>query len=278
MTTRNFCLVAILSGAMSVAEAAPVILSPAQMDAVTAGANIYADAVAQAAGQFTYTSAIATAISLNGLLRYLPGVGMGAVAANLAIATGLSAQVNASAKATIMNGQPNLAGYVPTSEVLAQAGASGPFTLAAASAGGFAIHEQNYLSGYAAVVSAPGRAIAITTPPIVFGATAGKSIAINGQPYWPPSNAVKAIPLQPSVGPGASTAVVPVTTEQSGSKVVTFTVTTGQPGSNAPNNGATMSLTFSVPPSAPVPSVYLIGLPMAAPVGISNIYPIQMRM
>ena len=63
------CALAILCGAMSVARAGPVVLGPAQMDAVTAGGAV-GGALALAVGPFAFTGTSATAvntmITLNG--------------------------------------------------------------------------------------------------------------------------------------------------------------------------------------------------------------------
>lgn len=95
MTRHNtmrpiFCTLAILYGAMSMARAGPVILAPAQMDAVTAGGAV-GNVVAAAVGPFAFTGTSANAVN------YM----------------------------VTLNGQPSLAGYAAGSEAVGSATAVG---------------------------------------------------------------------------------------------------------------------------------------------------------
>lgn len=86
----TFYALAILCVAMPAARAGPVILGPAQMDAVTAG-GATGDALALAVGSFAFTGTSAHAINTM----------------------------------TTLNGNPSLAGYVAGSEAVGSATASG---------------------------------------------------------------------------------------------------------------------------------------------------------
>lgn len=91
---HTFYALAILCGAMSVARAGPagpVILGPAQMDAVTAGGAV-GNVLAGAVGPFAFTGTTATAVNTM----------------------------------TTLNGNPTLAGYVAGSEAVGSATAVGP--------------------------------------------------------------------------------------------------------------------------------------------------------
>ncbi len=83
---------ALLCGAMPMAMAGPVILGPAEMDKVTAGASTGGGALAFAAGPFAFTGTSATAIATK----------------------------------DTMNGQPTLTGYAAGSEAVGTATATGP--------------------------------------------------------------------------------------------------------------------------------------------------------
>lgn len=86
----QLCALAILCSAMSVARAGPVVLGPAQMDAVTAG-GAGGGALAIATGPFAFTATSANAVN----------------------------------NMVTMNGQPSLAGYVAGSEAVGSATAAG---------------------------------------------------------------------------------------------------------------------------------------------------------
>lgn len=99
------CALATLCGAMPVARAEPVVLGPAQMDAVTAG---YASggALALGAGTFVITGTSATAVNtmttLNGnptLAGYVAG--SEAVGSSTALGTGASTGTAATTSATV---------------------------------------------------------------------------------------------------------------------------------------------------------------------------------
>ncbi len=272
---RTLCAVAVLGGAMTAAKAGPVVLGPAQMDAVTAGANTYALAVANATGRYAFTETSTKVVALNGL-PYLTGYGAGGQAAALAFATGPSAHTEASARAGILNGQSDLTGYGAGGETVALAAATGPSAFAAVSAGVVNVNGQTYLTGYAAAGHATG--LAIVTAPIALNTTSGMAITVNGQPYWLPRGAApgETVWSPPAMRPGASVPAVSVTSaEVSGGQLVTYTLTTGDQNGNTPaGDNTTMSLSFSKPSRSRIPPVFVIGVSGAIPV-MTNIVPVK---
>lgn len=241
---RILCVVVVLGSAMAGAE--PVVLGTAQMDAVTVGANTYALALANATGQSTFTETISYVFTRNGapdLTRF----GVGARVAVLAVASGPAAHVEASAKAGIMSGLPGLTG----GETIALAADTGPSRFAAASAGAFSLGGQTYLTGLAATSATPG--LAIATAPIALNA-ANKTV-------WSP----------PALSPDANGAVVSTTsTKESGSELVTYTLTAGGQKSDAPS-GDSATLSFSRPPLTRIPPVLLVVISGVIPVRLVDL-------
>lgn len=246
---------AVLGIAMSVASADPVLLGPAQMDAVTAGANTYADAQANAIGQKTFTETSTNVFILDGLANYglsnLMGYGAGGQAAVLAVASGPSAHAEAFARAGILNEQPDLTGLGAGGEAIALAAATGPSHFAAASAGAFSVNGQTYLAGLAAGSAAPG--LAIATAPIALRTT--------NETVWSPT----------ALSPDASGAAVSVTsTEESGRELVTYTLSAGGQNSDAPSvDSATLS--FSKPPLTRIPPIILVVISGVIPVRMNDL-------
>lgn len=240
MMLRSLCGVVVLDGMMSVAWAEPVVLEPAQMDALTAAGD-YADAVAQATATgpnaFTNTSSSAIAL-LDGLRLRLTGYEGGGHAAALAIAAGPSAYIEASAKA----------GYGAAGEAVAQAVGTGKSAFAGISAAVVTINGQDYLTGSLAGGAAPG--LAFITAPIPLSTTSGT---------WSP----------PAMRPAAEVPALSVaSTEVPGGLLVTYALTTGdQNGDTSTGDHATLSLTFFKPPRSHIP-------PMI-PIGISGVVPVM---
>jgi len=243
MMLRTLCSMVVLGGVITVAWAEPVDLGPVQMDAVTAASadayNAYAVAQANASGENLFTGTFANAVALDGLLPKLPAFGGGGQAGAIAAATGPSAYIEASAKAT----------YGPVGEAIGLAVATGTSAFAAISAGVVNINEQDYLVG--SLAGGDGSSVkAVTTAPIALS-TSGIA--------WSP----------PALRPAASAPPLSVaSTEVPGGLLVTYTLTTGdQNGDTSTGDHATISLTFFKPPRSRIP-------PMI-PIDISGVVPVM---
>ena len=236
---RNLCAVVVLDGVISVAWADPVVLEPAQMDALTAAGD-YADAGAQATATgpnaFTNTSSSALAL-LDGLRLRLTGYEGGGRAAALAIATGPSASIEVSAKA----------GYGAAGEAVAQAVGTGQSAFAAIAAAVTTINGQDYLTGSLAGGAAPR--LAFITAPIPLSTTSGT---------WSP----------PLVRPATEVPALSVaSTEVTGGQLVTYTLATGDQNGDTPSgDSAKMSLSFFKPPRSRIPPMLPINLSGVVPV------------
>lgn len=246
---RNLCAVVVLDGVISVAWADPVVLEPAQMDALTAAGN-YADAVAQATATgpnaFTNTSSSAIAL-LDGLQLRLTGYEGGGRAAALAIAAGPSAYIEASAKAS----------YGAAGEAVAQAVGTGKSAFAAITTAVVTINGQDYLTGSLAGGAALG--LAFITAPIPLSATSGT---------WSPPRPATEVP-----------ALSVALTEVTGGQLVTYTLATGdQNGDTSTGDHATISLTFFKPPRSRIPAMIPIGISGVVPVMSTALHAIPVAM
>lgn len=252
MLPRTLCAVAVLGGLAAAAHADPVVLGPAQMDAITAAgpyASAQANAEANANGLDAFTETLSNVLLLNGVLPRLTGYGGGSQAAAMVVATGPAAHAEASAKAR----------YGAAGEATALAAATGPSAFAAIGAGVISIRGQDYLTGHLAGSADAG--VATVTAPIALSASSG---------VW----------SLPTTRPAASAPVVSAaSTEVSGGALVAYTLTTGdQNGDTSTGDHATLSLTFFKPPRSRIPPMIPIDISGVVPVMSTALHAIPVAM